>query len=135
VTAYKPYTVINTRFQLLDNLQENNAPTDLPSKTSHPGKDYRSAVKVRSAHVEGGRQVTKDIGKTHFHNPNVNNPDTKYNLTIPVIVKGKALASKSNPVKRQCSKSSHKKDQENHKVMIIRVGNSHNRLCAANVKS
>jgi len=72
----------------------------------------------------------KDIGKTHFHNADFDNPNTEHNLTIPVIVKGQALTSKSNPVKRQSNKSSHKKD---HKMLII--GDSHTRLCATNVKS
>ena len=103
---------------------------DLLHKISQPGKDYRSAAKVRSAHVEGEGQVTKDIGKTHFHNANFNDPDSKINLTIPVTVKGHSLISKSNPVKRQSSKSSHKKD---HKVLMI--GDSHTRLCATNVNS
>ena len=80
--------------------------------------------------MKGKRQVTKGIGITHFHNANFNNPATKNYLTIPVIVQGQALTSKRNPVKRQSSKSSHRKD---HKVLII--GDSHNRLCATNVKS
>ena len=80
--------------------------------------------------MEDERQVMKDIGKTHFHNANFNNLDTKNNLTIPVIVQGQALTSKSNHVKGQSSKSSHKKDG---KVLI--VGDSHARLCATNVKS
>jgi len=74
--------------------------------------------------------VTKNIGKTYFHNANFNNSNTKNNLTIPVIAKGQALTSKSNPVKRQNSKPSHKKDQ---KVLII--GDSPTKLCAQNVKS
>jgi len=74
--------------------------------------------------VKGDHQMTKDIGKTCFHNANFNNPDTKNNLTIPVIVKGQALTRKNNPVNRQSSRSSHKKD---HKVLII--------LCATNIKS
>ena len=130
VTAYKPYSVTNYRFQLLDNLQENDCPADVLSKISHHGKDYCSAVKVRSAHVKGDHQIVNDIGKTHFHNSNFNNPDTKNNLTIPVIVKGQALTSKSNPVNRQSSKFFHKND---HKVLII--GDSHTRLCAINIKS
>jgi len=126
VTAYKPYTITNNCFQLLDNLQVN----DPPSKISQPGKDYSSAVRVRSARVKGERQVTKVNDKTHLRNANFNNPNTKYNLTIPVIVKGQALTSKSNPAQRQSSKSSHRKD---HKVTII--GDSHTRLCATNIKS
>jgi hypothetical protein len=129
VTAYKPYTVTNNCFQLLDNLQENDFPADVPSEVSQPGKDYRSAVGARSARVKGERQVMKNIGKTYFHNANFNNPNTKHNLTIPVIVKGQALSNKSNLVKRQNSKSSHRKD---HKVLII--GDSHTRLCATNVQ-
>jgi len=54
----------------------------------------------------------------------------KNNLTIPVIVKGQVLTSKSNTVKRQTTKSSNRKD---HKVLII--GDSHTRLCATNIKS
>jgi hypothetical protein len=80
--------------------------------------------------VKGERQVTKVNDKTYLRNANFNNPNTKYNLTIPVIVKGQALTSKSNPVQRQSSKSSHRKD---HKVTII--GDSHTRLCATNIKS
>jgi len=80
--------------------------------------------------VKGDRQMTKDIGKTCFHNASFNNPDTKNNLTISVIVKGQALTRKNNPVNGQSSKSSHKKD---HKVLII--GDSHNTLCATNIKS
>ena len=45
VTALKSYTVTNNCFQLLDNLQENDSPVELPSKNSQPGKDYRSAPK------------------------------------------------------------------------------------------
>ena len=130
MTAYKPYTVTKYRFQLLDNLQENDFPADVPSEFSQTGKDYRCVVRVGSARVKGERQVTKDIGNTHFHNANFNNPDTKNNLTILVIVKGQALTSKSNCIKTQSSKSSHRKD---HTVLII--GDSHTRLCAINVKS
>jgi hypothetical protein len=32
MTAYKPYTVTNNRFQLLYNLQENDSPADVPRK-------------------------------------------------------------------------------------------------------
>jgi len=92
--------------------------------------DYHSTVRVRNACVKGERQVTKDIGKTHFHNANFNDPDTKNNHTIPVIVKGHALTSKSNPVKRQSSKSFHRND---HKALII--GDNHTRLCATNIKA
>jgi len=130
VTANKPHTLTKNRFQLLDHLQENDSPMDVLSEFPQPGKIYQCAVRARSARVKGERQVTKDIGKTHFHNANFNNPNTKNNLTIPVIVKGQALTSKSNPVKRQTSKSSHRRD---HKVLII--GDSHARLCAANVKA
>jgi hypothetical protein len=105
-------------------------PADLRSRISQPGKDYRSAVKVRSARRNGEQQVMKNIGKTHFHNADFDNPDTEHNLTIPVIIKGQALTRKSNPVKRQSNKSSHKKD---HKVLFI--GDIHTRLCATNVKS
>jgi len=45
------------------------------------------------------------------------------------MVKGRALTSKNNPVSRQSSKFSHKKD---HKVVIIR--DRHARLCATNNK-
>ena len=130
MTAYKPHTVTNNRFQLLDNFQEDDSPADLRSRISQPGKDYRSAAKVRSARRDGEQQVMKDVGKTHFHNADFNNPDTEHNLTIPVIVKEQALTSKSNPVKRKSNKSSHKKD---HKVLII--GDSHARLYATSVKS
>jgi hypothetical protein len=80
--------------------------------------------------VKGERQVTKDISKTHFHNANFSNSDTQNNHTTPVIVKGQALTSKSNPIKRQSSKSFHRKD---HKVLII--GDCHTRLCATKVKA
>jgi len=103
---------------------------DVPSKISQPGKDYHSANKVRSARVKGDHQMTKDIGKTYFHNANFNNPDTKNNLNIPFTVRGQALTRKNNPVNRQSSKSSHKKD---HKVLII--DDSHTTLCATNIKS
>jgi len=79
---------------------------------------------------KGDHQVTKDIGKTHFHNANFNNPDTKKNFTIPVTVKGQALTRKSNPVNRQSSRFSSKKDR---KVLIM--GCSHTRFCATNIKS
>jgi hypothetical protein len=92
--------------------------------------DYHSIVRDRSACVKGERQVMKYIGKTHFHNVNFNDPDTKNNHTIPVIVKGQALTSKSNPIQRQSSKSFHRKD---HKVLII--GDSQTRLCATNIKA
>ena len=82
----------------------------VPSELPEPGMDYRSAARVRSDRVKGERQVMKDIGKTHFHNANFNKPDTKNNHTIPVIVKGQALTSKSNPIKRPSSKSFHRKD-------------------------
>ena len=126
MTAYKPYTVTNNRFQLLDNFQENDSPEDVLSEISQPGKDYGSAVKVRSARVKGDHQATKDIDKTHYHNANFNNPDTK-NITIPVIVKGQASTSKNNPVNRQNSKFSHKK--------VLIIGDRHARLCATNIKS
>jgi hypothetical protein len=103
---------------------------DVLCEFPQPGRIYHSAVRARSARVKGERQVTKDIGKTHFHNANFNNPNTKNNRTILVVVKGQALTSKSNPVKRQTSKSSHRKD---HKVLII--SDSHTRLCATNIKS
>jgi len=76
-------------------------PADVPSKISWPGKDFHSAVKVRSACVKDDHQVTKDIYKTHFHNANFNNLDTKNNFTIPVIVKRQTLTSKNNPINRQ----------------------------------
>ena len=130
VTAYKSYKVTDNRFQLLDNLQENDSAVDVPGKSSQPGKDYCSAVKVSSARVKGDHQIAEDIGKTHFHNANFNNPDMKNNLTVPVIVKGQALTSKSNPVNRQSNKFSHENE---HKVLII--GDNHTRLCATNVRS
>ena len=74
--------------------------------------------------------MMKDIGKTHFLNTNFNNPNTKNNLTIPVIFKDQALTSKINPVKRQTSKSSHRID---HKVLII--GDSHTKHCATNARA
>ena len=77
VTANKPYTEIKNYFQLLENLQENDSPVHVPSELPELGMDFRSALGVRSAHVKGERQVTKDISKTHFHNANFNNPDTK----------------------------------------------------------
>ena len=97
---------------------------DVPSKISQPGKDYRSAIKARGARVKGDHQMTKDIGKTHFHNGNFNK------LTIPIIVKGQALTSTNNPVNRQSSKSSHKKD---HNVSI--TGDSHTRLIPTVIES
>ena len=124
VTANKPYTETKNRFQLLENLQEKDSPVYVPSELPQPGMDYRSAVRVRSARVKGERQVTKDNGKTHFHNTNFNKPDTKNNHTVPVIAKGQALTSKSNAIKSQSSKSLHRKD---HLVLII--GDSHTRIC------
>jgi hypothetical protein len=129
LTANKPYNETKNCFQLLEYLQENDSPVDVPSELPQPGMDYRSAVRVRNACVQGEHQVMKYAGKTHFHNTNLKNSDTKNYYTIPVIVKGQALTSKSNPVKRQSSKSFHRKD---HKVLII--GDSHTRLCATNVK-
>ena len=124
----KPYIITNNRFQLLENFHENVSPANLPSEISQPGKDYRSAVKVRSASLEGEGQMTKYIGKTHFHNANFYNQDSKINPTTPVPVQVQVLISKSNPVKRQSSKS-HRKY---HRLLII--GDSHTRLCATNVK-
>jgi hypothetical protein len=123
VTANKLYIETKNCFQLLENLQENDSPVYVPSELPQPRMDYRSAVRVRSARVKRECQVTKDISKTHFHRANFNNPDTKNNHTVPVIVKGQALTSKSNPIKRQSSKSFHRKDR---KVLII--GDSHTRL-------
>jgi hypothetical protein len=91
---YKPYTVTNNRFQLLDNLQENDSPADILSKISQPGKNYCSAVEFRSARVKGDRQATKDIHNTRLQNATFDNPDMKNDLTIPVIVKGQALTRK-----------------------------------------
>ena len=132
VTAYKPYVVTKICFLSLENQQENDSSTDVLSEISQPGKHNCSVVKVRSDRVKGKHQVMKDINKIHYHyhNANFGNPDTKDNLTIPVIVKGQALSRKSNPIKRQSIKSSHSKD---HQVLII--GNSHSRLCASNIKS
>ena len=65
VAAYKPYTVTKNRFQLLDNLQVEESPEEVPSKTPQPGKKYSSAVRVRSE-----RQVTKIINKTQSLNAN-----------------------------------------------------------------
>ena len=73
--------------------------------------------------------MSKVIDKTHLRNASFNKTDTRNNLTIPVIVKGQALTSKSNPTQRK-SKTSHRRD---HKALII--GDSHTRLCATNVKS
>ena len=120
VAANEPYTVTKNRFQLLNNLQVEDSPADVPSKTPQPGKNYSSAVKIRSARAKGESQVTKVINKTHFLNANA----------IPVIVRGQAPISKSNPAQRQSSKWSHRKD---HKVLII--GDSRTRHCATNVKS
>jgi hypothetical protein len=132
VTAYKRYIVTKNCFQPLDNLHENDFPADALSVISQPGKNYCSAIKVRSARVKGESQMKKNFGKIHYHYDNVNfhNLDTKDNFTIPVIVKGQALTRKSFPIKRQSSNSFRSKD---HKVLII--GDSHIRLCAANVKS
>jgi hypothetical protein len=77
VTANKPYTETKNCFQLLENLQENDSPVHVPSELPQPGMDYRSAVRVRNACVKGEHQVMIDISKTHFHNANLNNPDTK----------------------------------------------------------
>jgi hypothetical protein len=55
VTADKRCTVTKNRFQPLDNLQENDFPTDAPSVISQPGKNYCSAIKVRSARVKNQR--------------------------------------------------------------------------------
>ena len=44
VSAYKPYTVTKNRFQLLDNLQDNDSAAKVPSEFSNPGKDNRSVV-------------------------------------------------------------------------------------------
>ena len=120
VAAYKPYTVTKNHFQLTENLQVEDSPDEVPSKTPQPGKKYSSAARVRSARARRDHQVTKIINKTQSLNTN----------TIPVIVRGQAPTSKSNPAQRQSSKSSHRKD---HKVLII--GNSHTRHCATNVKS
>ena len=49
VTAYIPYPVTKNRFQPLDNLQVKDFPADAPSVISQPGKNYSSAIKVRSA--------------------------------------------------------------------------------------
>ena len=67
VTAYKPYTVNNKRFQLLDNLQENNSPADLPSRNSQPGKHHRSTAKVRSARVKDIVIVTVYCSSISLH--------------------------------------------------------------------
>ena len=132
VIVYKPYTVTKNRIQPLDNLQGNDFPADAPSVISQPGKNYCSAIKVRSGRVKVERQMTKMFGKIHYHydNTNFNNLDTKGNSTIPVIVDGQALTRKRYPVKRQSSNSSRSKD---HKVLII--GDSNTRLCARNIKS
>ena len=119
----------NNRFQLLENLHENDSPANLPSKFLQPRKYYCSAVKVRSASLEGEGQVMKDISKTHFHNAKFNNPDSKINLTTPDKVKGEALLSKSNPVKRQSSKFHRKYPR------LLSIRDSHIRLCATKVKS
>jgi hypothetical protein len=71
-------------------------------------------------------EVMKDIGNTHIHNAIFNNLDTKNNFTIPVTGPHK----QNNPIKRQSSKSSHRKEH-----MVLIIGDSHTRLCAANVKS
>jgi hypothetical protein len=120
VAAYKPYTVTKNRFQLLDNLQIEEYPEEVPSKTPQPGKKYNNAVRVESARAKGERQATKIINKTQSLNANA----------IPVIVRGQAHTSKSNPAHRKSSKASHRKD---HKVLII--GDSHARHCATNTKS
>ena len=80
VTANKPYTVTKNSFQLLNNLQVEDSPEEVPSKTPQPVKNYSSAVRVRSTRAKGERQVTKVINKTQFLNANA----------IPVIVRGQA---------------------------------------------
>ena len=44
-----------------------DSPADVPNKISQPVKDYRNAVKDRSARVKGVYQVTKDIVASLFH--------------------------------------------------------------------
>jgi hypothetical protein len=78
VTANKPYTVTKNRFQILSNLQVEDSPEDVPSKTPQLGKNYSSAVRVRSVRAKGERQMTKVINKTQLINVNA----------IPVIVRG-----------------------------------------------
>jgi hypothetical protein len=56
VFANKPYTVTKNRFQLLDNLQEYNSSVDVLSEFPQPGKIYHSAVRARSARVNGERR-------------------------------------------------------------------------------
>ena len=132
VTAYKPYPVTKNRFQPLDKFQGNDFPADAPSVISQPGKNYSSAIKVRSARAKDERQMMKTSGKIriHHHNTIFNDLESKGNSTIPVIVKGQALTRKQRPVKSQCSNSSHSKG---HKGLII--GDSLIRLCATNIKS
>jgi len=67
VTAHKPYLVTKNRFQPLDNLQGNDFPADAPSVISQPGKNFNSAIKVRSARVKGERRMMKTFGKIHKH--------------------------------------------------------------------
>jgi len=74
VATYKPYTVTKNRFQLLDNLQAEDSPEEVPNETPQPGKNYSSAIRVRSARAK----VTKVTNKTQFLNANA----------IPVIVRG-----------------------------------------------
>jgi hypothetical protein len=49
-------------------------------------------------------QILKNNDKTTFRSANSNSATMNKNLTIPVIVQGKALTSKNNPVRRQSSK-------------------------------
>jgi len=117
VAAYKPYTVSKNHFQVLDNLQVEDSPEEIPSKTLQPGKKYSQSQKCSHERWMPGDESYQ---QKQFSNAN----------TIPVTVRGQAPTSKSNPAQRQSSKSSHRKD---HKVLII--GDIHIRHCAINVKS
>ena len=90
VAANKPYTVTKNCFQLLNKLQVEDSSKEVPSTTPQPGKSYSSTVRVRNARAKGERQMTNIINKTQFLNANA----------IPVIVRGQATISKSNPAQR-----------------------------------
>jgi len=123
-TVCKSCFMTDNRYQVLDNLQDNDSIVVAPNGVPQTGKDHKNIIKTRSS------QAPKVISSTSSGNTNSHETEISNLRLIPVIVNGQTPTSMSPPVKRQKKDAAFKKDQ---KMLII--GDSHTRLWTQNVKS
>ena len=116
--------ITDNRYQVLDNLQDNDSIVVAPNGVPQTGKDHNNIIKTRSS------QAPEVISSTSSGNTDSYETEISNHRLIPVIVNGQTPTSMSPPAKRQKKDAAFKKDQ---KMLII--GYSHTRLWTQNVKS